>query len=144
LSDRRSLLVAALAFATVRIADPPPELVALRSWLDSWRGVGDIIVGMHRQSYDVELRQYPDAWRANFDPTGIAHSIVEGSAWEQTPWLAVQRAAWEALSRGEHPATPERGGAHRQDDGYRGAMAPELARRSPSIMTIFRTRPPTA
>jgi len=29
--------------------------------------------------------------------TGQAHSIVGGSAWEPTPWRAVQRAAWEAL-----------------------------------------------
>ena len=29
--------------------------------------------------------------------TGMAHSIVKGSAYEPTPWRAVQRAAWEAL-----------------------------------------------
>jgi hypothetical protein len=97
--QRHSLLVAALGVANVRVADPPLALSALRSWLDSWRGVGDVIVGMHRQGYDVELRQYPDAWRANFYPTGVAHSVIEGSAWERTPSLAVQRAAWEALSK---------------------------------------------
>jgi hypothetical protein len=42
---RRSLLLAALGFAHVRVADPPPALLALRSWLDSWRGVGDVIMG---------------------------------------------------------------------------------------------------
>jgi hypothetical protein len=68
---RRGLLVAALAFANLRATDPPPALVELRSRLGSWRGVGDIIVGMHRQGYDVELRQYPDAWRVNFYPTGV-------------------------------------------------------------------------
>jgi hypothetical protein len=36
-------------------------------------------------------------WRARFFVTGAAHSIVGGSAWEPTPWRAVQRAAWEAL-----------------------------------------------
>jgi hypothetical protein len=29
--------------------------------------------------------------------TGMAHSIVTGSAWEPTPWLATQRAAWAAV-----------------------------------------------
>ena len=38
-------------------------------------------------------------WRANFFPVGIAHSIVGGSAWEPTPWRAVQRAAWNTLWR---------------------------------------------
>jgi len=28
----------------------------------------------------------------------MAHSIVGGSAWEPTPWRAVQRAAWEVLN----------------------------------------------
>jgi len=28
--------------------------------------------------------------------------IVGGSAWEATPWHAVQRAAWEALRLAEH------------------------------------------
>jgi hypothetical protein len=32
---------------------------------------------------------------------GMAHSIVSGSAWEPTPWRAVQRAAWETLDKGE-------------------------------------------
>jgi hypothetical protein len=27
---------------------------------------------------------------------GMAHSIVDGSAWEPTPWRAVQAAAWKA------------------------------------------------
>jgi len=34
-----------------------------------------------------------------FYVTGQAHSIVGGSAWEPTLWRAVQRAAWEALTR---------------------------------------------
>jgi hypothetical protein len=50
---------------------------------------------------DVELRQYPNAWRATFYPTGIAHSVVLGSAWEPSASRAVQRAAWRALAAGE-------------------------------------------
>jgi hypothetical protein len=51
---------------------------------------------------DVQVAAYAARdWRANFFPVGIAHSIVGGSAWEPTPWRAVQRAAWEALSGSE-------------------------------------------
>jgi hypothetical protein len=41
-------------------------------------------------------------WRATFYPVGIAHSIVGDSAWEPTPWRAVQ---WAALRPAE--GTPE-------------------------------------
>jgi len=30
-----------------------PALRTLRTWLDSWPGVGHVAVGMHRQSYDL-------------------------------------------------------------------------------------------
>jgi hypothetical protein len=33
--------------------------------------------------------------------TGMAHSIVVGSAWEPAPWRAVQRARFVALSKAE-------------------------------------------
>jgi hypothetical protein len=49
----------------------------------------------------LDLRQYGDGhWRATFYVTGVAHSIVGGSAWEPTPWRAVQRAAWEVVGAG--------------------------------------------
>jgi hypothetical protein len=34
-------------------------------------------------------------WSATFFVAGQAHSIVGGSAWETTAWLATQLAAWE-------------------------------------------------
>ena len=53
--------------------------------------------GLHRQGWDLQLTQYGDGnWRATFYVTGVAHSIVGGTAWEPTPWRAVQRAGWEA------------------------------------------------
>jgi hypothetical protein len=33
---------------------------------------------------------------SHINVSGVAHSVVGGSAWEPTPWRAVQRAAWEA------------------------------------------------
>ena len=104
---RRALLGAALGFMEIGWrADPPPAAVALSRWMSSWRGLGAVVAGMRAQGFDVELKQYPHAWRASFFPTGIAHSIVLGSAWEPTPWRAVQRAGWAALhaARAQDPA----------------------------------------
>lgn len=96
---RRALLVAALGFGTLDWrARPPAAVTVLGRWMNSWRGLGDVVGGMRVQGFDVELRQFPHAWRANFYPTGVAHSIVMGTAWEPTPWRAVQRAAWAALA----------------------------------------------
>ena len=54
---------------------------------------------MARQGYDLQLTRYGDeGWRATFYPAGRAHSVVAGTAWQPTPWQAVQRAAWHALS----------------------------------------------
>jgi hypothetical protein len=40
-------------------------------------------------------------WRATFYTTGMEHSPTSatGTAWERTPWRAVQGAAWEVLRR---------------------------------------------
>ncbi|HET7342381.1 MAG TPA: hypothetical protein VFL90_13045, partial [Methylomirabilota bacterium] len=60
-------------------------------------GLGRVVVGMARQDFDLELRGFPQGWRATFYTSGLAHSIVAGTAWAPTPWLAVQQAAWRAL-----------------------------------------------
>jgi hypothetical protein len=99
MSDRRALLKAALGF--LQLHRDPPEVATLRRDLDSWRGLGDVVGGLNAQGYDVELRQFPRGWRANLYPTGTAHSIVVASAWETTPWRAVQQAGWAALIRPE-------------------------------------------
>ena len=90
--------MAALGF--LQFQPKQPELATLHTWLDTWAGVGLITVGMARQGHDLQLTSYSGQdWRANFYPVGIAHSVVEGSAWEPTAWRAVQRAAWQALNR---------------------------------------------
>jgi hypothetical protein len=77
-------------------------LVALRSWLNSWTGIGAVAVGMAHQDYDLQLTGY-DArgWRATFYVSGMEHSLTKfvGSAFESSPWPATQRAALEALRR---------------------------------------------
>jgi hypothetical protein len=97
-------MFATLGFAALsRIpADMAPTFQALHRWLDSWRGIGDLEVGMHRQGYDFYLARYADEGRrCTFFTTGNEHSLTSttGSAWEETPWLAVQRAAARALDR---------------------------------------------
>jgi hypothetical protein len=84
---RARLLRAAVGFALVR--QNAPELRLVHRWLDSWRGIGDVVVGMARQGWDLQLTEYDaERWRATFFVAGQARSIVGGSAWETTPWRA--------------------------------------------------------
>ena len=96
--------MAAVGFAGCSMPSCDRALWALRTWLDSWMGIGRIAVGMHRQGYDLQLTQYDDkGWRATFYTTGMEHSPTSatGTASERTPWHAVQRAALEALKSAE-------------------------------------------
>jgi hypothetical protein len=76
----------------------------VRSWLDSWRGIGAVERGMAQQGFDLQLTSYDaKGWRATFYTTGMEHSPTSatGSAWEPTPWRAVQGAARDALRRAD-------------------------------------------
>jgi hypothetical protein len=98
--QRLATLRAALGF--LQLAPRAPELRLLHRWLDTWAGLGLITVGLHRVGWDLQLTQYGDGhWRATFYVTGQAHSIVGGSAWEPTPWRAVQIAASTELHRAD-------------------------------------------
>jgi len=102
---RRSLLTAALGFALLEGA--APELTLVHAWLDTWPGIGLIAAGMARHGYDISLTRYDErGWRATFYLSGMEHSPTgaTGSAWEPTPFRAVQRAAWETLIRAEPAA----------------------------------------
>jgi hypothetical protein len=104
--------MAALGFAGCSMLSYDRALYALRTWLDSWEGIGHVAVGMHRQGYDLQLTQYDDrGWRATFYATGMKHSPTgaTGTGWEQTPWRATQRAAWDALrhTAPRRPTLPE-------------------------------------
>src|SRR5207302_11083371 len=106
LDRRRALLTAALGLMRLRWRGPaPPAVVMLARGLNSWPGLGAVVFGMNAQGFNVELKEFPDGWRANLYPVGIAHSVVTGSAWEPRPWTAVQRAAWEALMKAPQVAT---------------------------------------
>src|SRR5262249_45433427 len=92
------LLRAAVGFAVCSMPSRHRALPALRTWLDSWSGIGAVVAGMHRQGYDLQLTQYDDrGWRATFYATGMEHSPTSatGTARDRTAWRATQRAAWE-------------------------------------------------
>lgn len=98
-SRRRALLVAALGFAQLPV--DTPAVAALHAWLSTWSGIGHVSHGMARQGYDLSLTRYDGlGWRATFYATGMEHSATSatGSAFEPTPFRAVQRAAWRALA----------------------------------------------
>lgn len=100
-SDRRALLVAALGFVRLAFETTPPPVAALHAWLSTWSGIGHVSHGMARQGYDLSLTRYDGlGWRATFYATGMEHSATSatGSAFESTPFRAVQVAAWRALA----------------------------------------------
>jgi hypothetical protein len=68
-------------------------LWALRTWLDSWPGIGYVVVGIAHQGFDLQLTRYDErGWRATFYTTEMEHSATSatGSAWAPTPWHAVE------------------------------------------------------
>ena len=104
LDQRGQLLRAALGFAPCSMPSYDRALWALRTWLDSWSGIGHVAVGMHRQGFELQLTQYDDGgWRATFYTTGMEHSPTSATAtaWERRAWRATQRAAWMAKPRRE-------------------------------------------
>jgi len=100
LAHRRALLTAALGFALLRTraGSAPPETGMLRRWLDTRRGLGDVVTGMNRQGFMLHLSNVDaSTWRASFDRAPLLSSDGVGTG--STPWRAVQVAAWEALGK---------------------------------------------
>jgi hypothetical protein len=62
LDQRGMLLVGAAGFAGYSLPSYDRGLWALRTWLDSWPDIGHVVVGTHRQGYDLQLTQYDDGW----------------------------------------------------------------------------------
>lgn len=111
LARRRTLLIAALGFTLLdtRGEPAPPAVKTVREWLNNWAGLGHVVTGMARQDYDLELTRFDGrGWRATFFVTGMEHSLTNatGSAFESTPWRAVQLAAWNALGKTSDETRP--------------------------------------
>ena len=101
--QRGRLLSATLDFLALEPSEP--ELRRLHRCFDNWRGIGDVVAGMARQGYDLELRRYDGrGWRAMFFAEGFEHSFTSlaGAGWALSPWAAVQHAARNALAKLEH------------------------------------------
>jgi hypothetical protein len=95
---RRSLLLTALVAA--RLPDDVPEARMLRGWLDTWRGLGDVVTGMKRQGFDIRLSDSVFGWRAEFCRSQVnpmPRWLGRGAA--ASPWRAVQYAAVDTLIR---------------------------------------------
>jgi hypothetical protein len=93
---RRTLLTAALGF--LRLPPRALELRLLHRWLDTWAGIGHVVVGMERMGYFVSIKRWHDGgWTPSFgrDVATSADGFGSGPA----PWCAVQAAAWEAMKR---------------------------------------------
>src|SRR5215510_2039799 len=101
---RARSLRAALGFLS--LAPSEPELQLLHRCFDNWRGIGDVVAGMARQEYDLELRRYGarvgarSSSRAVFEHSLTSHA---GAAWARRPCEAVQRAAADALRKLDVP-----------------------------------------
>ena len=61
-----------VALEAARVNADVPVLGALRSWLNSWRGIGDVERGMAHQGFDLQLTRYDEKdWRATFYTSGM-------------------------------------------------------------------------
>jgi hypothetical protein len=97
MTDRR---LAALRVALGFLQLPPrvPELRLLHRWLDTWTGVGLVVVGVERQGLRFSMSHIAeDEWRAYFISSPMFAPNGFGVA--PTPWQAVQRAARAAVGK---------------------------------------------
>src|SRR5262245_35513344 len=97
---RARLLRAVLGYLSLEPRER--ELRLLHDCFDTWRGIGDVVAGMARQGYDLELRRYDGrGWRALIFTEGFEHSLTShaGAGWALSPWAAVQQAARDALAK---------------------------------------------
>src|SRR5437762_2614234 len=81
--NRVRLMFAILGFLRLE-GELQPVLLRLHRWLDTWRGIGHLAVGMARQGFDIQLTRYDEqGWRATVYVTGMEHSPTSatGTAW---------------------------------------------------------------
>jgi hypothetical protein len=94
-NDRRlATLRGALGF--LQLEPRARELRMLHRWLDTWTGLGLIAVGVERLGYRLSLSHIAEGeWRAQF--MGNPLVAPKGFGVAETPWRAVQIAAWAAV-----------------------------------------------
>jgi hypothetical protein len=89
LDQRGQLIWAGLGFAGLPRPSYDRALWALRTWLDSWAGIGRIAVGMARQGFDLQLTRYDErGWRA---PPLRTNRSRRQSTWSRQPLMSIKR-----------------------------------------------------
>jgi len=79
LDQRGQLLRAAVGFAGCSMPSYDRALHALRTWMDSWAGIGHVAVGTARQGYDLQLTRYDEkGWRVLHDGDGALTHECDG------------------------------------------------------------------
>src|SRR5438132_13760259 len=97
--------MAALGFAGCSMPSYDGALHALRTWMDSWAGIGRVAVGIARQGYDLQLTRYDErGWRAAFHVTGI-----DRTSYLQSRSLSMRRESSRGDLRISRPVRTERG-----------------------------------
>jgi hypothetical protein len=95
-SDYRRLALLRAALGFLQLPPRAPELRLLHRWLDTWTGLGLVVVGVERQGLRFSMSHIAEGeWRARFMSSPMFAPAGFGVA--PTPWAAVQQAAWEAV-----------------------------------------------
>ena len=114
LDQRGQLLRAAVGFAGLPRPSYDRALWTLRTWLDSWTGIGHVAVGMPGLRSPVDsVRRARLAGDVLHERHGAFADQRDCTAREPTTWHATQRAVWEALkessNRNDTHASPSAG-----------------------------------
>jgi len=84
------------ALGFLQLQPHAPALRLLHRWLDTWTGLGLVVVGVERQGLRFSLSHIAKGeWRAYFMKSPMFAPAGFGVA--KTPWAAVQRAAWAVV-----------------------------------------------
>ena len=88
--------MAALGFAGLPSPSYDRALWALRTWLDSWSGIGHVVVGMARQGY---------GWRLVLVAAALFNTVaLAGCAAEGTTRILSYYGDWRGVRGGNRPA----------------------------------------
>jgi murein DD-endopeptidase MepM/ murein hydrolase activator NlpD len=137
LDQRGRLLRAALGFAGLPRPSYDRSLWALRTWLDSWSGIGRVAVGMAHQGYDPATHQLRHArrsrgWRlvlvaaALFDTVALAGCAAEG-----TTRILSYYGDWTGVRPGRRP------GPHMGVDFDASTGDPVIAATDGTVVRVF-------